>query len=54
MGDNITDETEVRSWKAFLIHNEKMLVKAEEAGETDKIELFTKNIKHYKELLRIK
>jgi hypothetical protein len=51
--NKILDTTEIRSNKAFLAHNEKMLIKAEEVGDVKKIELYKKNIEHYKKLLGI-
>jgi hypothetical protein len=49
----LIDTTEERTNRVFLAHNEKLLIKAEEAGDIKKIELYRKNIKHYKKLLGI-
>jgi hypothetical protein len=52
--NKLLDDTEERSYKVFLAYNEKLLIKAEEDCNEEKIKLYTDNIKHYKKLLGIK
>lgn len=55
MGDDVVDESERRGWKVKLEYNEKKLKLAEIKGLDDKlINMYIKNIKHYKELLGYK
>lgn len=54
MGEKkLLDESEKRGYKVKLAYNERLLVKAEEEFNEKNIELYKKNIKHYKKLLGI-
>lgn len=55
MGDDVVDKSERRGWESKLEYNKKKLKLAEINGLDDKIiNMYIKNIKHYKELLGIK
>lgn len=55
MGEDVVDESERRGWKVKLDYNEKKLKLAEINGLDDSvINMYIKNIKHYKRLLGIK